>query len=90
MTSKKELIDSVAESLGIPKKEAGKTVEVVFDTAFSAVVGGGLIYSGFGSFKVIDVPAQKRRNPRTGEYVDKPASRKIKFKPSKELKEAIA
>lgn len=90
MTSKKELIDSVADSLGVTKLEAKKTVETVFKAVSDAVVGGDFIYSGFGSFTVLDVPAQKRRNPRTGEYVDKPASRKVKFKPAKELKEAIS
>lgn len=88
--SKQDLIDSVAESLGVTKQDAKKTVETVFDAAFNAVVNGGLVYQGFGSFTVIDVPAQKRRNPRTGEYVDAPASKKVKFKPSGELKKAVA
>jgi len=90
MSSKQDLIDSVAESQGITKLEAKRTVEAVFNAAFTAIINGGLVYQGFGSFTVVDVPAQSRRNPRTGEYVDKPDGRKVKFKPSSELKKALS
>ena len=40
---------------------------------------------GFGTFKVVDVPARKGRNPMTGETIDLPASRRVRFSASKTL-----
>lgn len=34
---------------------------------------------------VVDTPARTGRNPQTGEPVEVPAGRKVKFKPSKSL-----
>lgn len=39
----------------------------------------------FGSFKVVDRPARVGKNPRTGEAVQIPAKKVIKFKASKNI-----
>lgn len=44
---------------------------------------------GFGSFQTISVPERKVRNPRTGDTAIKPATKKVKFKPGKELKNRV-
>lgn len=43
---------------------------------------------GFGSFRVRPVPPRIRRNPRTGEPVEVPASYSVKFKAGNLLQEA--
>ena len=45
--------------------------------------------SGFGSFKVVQRKARKGRNPRTGEALQIPASKAVKFTPGKTLKENL-
>lgn len=40
---------------------------------------------GFGSFSVKETPARTGRNPRTGEEIEIPAGKKVKFKPSRTL-----
>lgn len=35
---------------------------------------------GLGTFKIIDKPERKGRNPRTGESITIPARREVKFK----------
>ena len=44
---------------------------------------------GFGVFEVVDVPARQGRNPRTGESIPIPAHKAGKFRPGKELREAV-
>ena len=44
---------------------------------------------GLGIIQVKDRPARMGRNPATGEAIQIKASRKIAFRPAKELKEAI-
>ena len=38
---------------------------------------------------VVDVPARQGRNPRTGESIPIPAHKAVKFRPGKELREAV-
>jgi DNA-binding protein HU-beta len=45
--------------------------------------------SGFGSFKVVKRAARKGRNPRTGEDLQIPASKTVKFTAGKALKESL-
>ncbi|MBT5938734.1 MAG: DNA-binding protein HU, partial [Rhodospirillaceae bacterium] len=44
---------------------------------------------GFGSFSVADRKATTGRNPRTGEAIQIPASKRPKFKAGKGLKQAV-
>ena len=43
----------------------------------------------FGTFKVVQSKARKGRNPKTGEEIDIPARNTVRFKPAKNLKEAV-
>jgi DNA-binding protein HU-beta len=44
---------------------------------------------GFGSFSVSERAARQGRNPATGATIDIPASKNVRFKMGKELKEAL-
>ena len=44
---------------------------------------------GFGVIEVKDRPARTGRNPGTGETIQIAASRKLVFRPAKELKAAV-
>ena len=41
---------------------------------------------GFGNFVAVDRPAGTARNPRTGETVQREASKAVKFRPGEGLK----
>lgn len=45
--------------------------------------------TGFGIFKVADRKAREGINPKTGERIHIPASKKPRFTPGKVLKEAV-
>jgi len=51
--------------------------------------GDKIRLSGLGILQVRDRPALTARNPATGEAVAVAASRKIAFRPAKELKEVV-
>ncbi|MBT3368817.1 MAG: HU family DNA-binding protein, partial [Nitrospina sp.] len=51
--------------------------------------GDSVSLIGFGSFKVVDRAAREGRNPSTGEKIQIPASKAVKFTPSKVLKERV-
>ena len=67
-----------------------RVVNQVLDTLQRAIVEyGSLKIQGFGVFEVVDVTARERRNPRTGESIPIPAHKAVKFRPGKELREAV-
>jgi nucleoid DNA-binding protein len=84
--TKQQFIDSVARVTGQSKAE----VETMLDTAAQALASGERIeFRGFGIFAVKETKARTGRNPRTGEAVSIAASRKVSFRPSKELKDRL-
>ncbi len=88
--NKSDLATAIAEATGITRSEAARAVEVTFEVIADALkVGADVRLTGFGSFGVADRAARERRNPRTGEAVEIAASRLVKFKPGKGLKDAV-
>ena len=66
--NKTELIEAVAKSAGLSKKDAGAAVAAVFDEMASALKKGEKVQMiGFGTFEVRERAARKARNPQTGE-----------------------
>lgn len=53
------------------------------------IAEGKVKFVGFGVFEVVDVPARQGRNPRTGESIPIPAHKTVKFRPGRELREAV-
>lgn len=44
---------------------------------------------GLGIFETKEIPSRPGRNPQSGEIVQIPAYKKIKFRPTKALKESV-
>lgn len=85
-----ELIETVATSAGIKKTEAAKVVQSVFEGISSALGRGEEVrLAGFGIFEVAERAAREGRNPRTGDIVKIAASKAPKFKPAKQLRDAV-
>lgn len=88
--NKQELIDFVAKQADISKTDATKAVDAVFDGITTTLKKGNEArFVNFGTFKVQERAATTGRNPRTGASIDIPASKNPKFKPGKELKDAV-
>lgn len=86
----KHLAASLAESHEIPKKQA----ETILNDMVGLVVkhlkkGDRLRLSGLGILVVRKRAARMGRNPATGEPIKIKASKKVAFRASKDLKEAV-
>jgi DNA-binding protein HU-beta len=86
----KAIFEQLGESHALPKKQAYELL-----AAFVAVMtthltqGARIRMSGLGTLEVKSRAARTGRNPATGESIQIKASKKVAFRPAKELKEAI-
>jgi DNA-binding protein HU-beta len=88
--TKQELSRKIAEATGLSQSEAKKSLDATLDTIEDSLKNGDKVtFVGFGSFSVADRKARKGRNPRTGEEIDIPASKTVKFAPGRNLKEIL-
>ena len=89
--NKAELINAVALSADISKKDAEIVVSATFEAITAALQEGEKIQLvGFGSFELKKRAARIGRNPKTKESIEIPASVVPVFKPGKALKDAVA
>lgn len=88
--TKLDLVKAIAEKAGTTNKDADTFLNAFIDVV-SENLGKGLDVSiiGFGSFSVTERSARKARNFQTGELVDVVASKTVKFKAGKTLKELV-
>lgn len=76
--------------MGDTRAAAERIVDKVFDSIIDELKSGGEVsVAGFGIFSVKQRAARKARNPKTGETVNVPAKKALKFRPAKALKEAV-
>ena len=88
--TKVDIIDSIYEKLGIPKKECIRIVESVFEIVKDDLEkGNDVMISGFGKWTVKAKKKRKGRNPQTGEELIIDARKVVTFRPSQVLKETV-
>lgn len=88
--NKTDLVNQVAETSELSKKDAAKAVDAVFQSIMDSLKSGDKVQIiGFGNFEVRDRSARKGRNPQTGEEIQIPASKVPAFRAGKALKDAV-
>jgi DNA-binding protein HU-beta len=86
----KHIAAELAEGHDLSKKAAESVLDDFVALITRQLVKGDKIrLSGLGILQARDRPARTARNPATGEAVAVAASRKIAFRPAKELKNAV-
>lgn len=86
----KHLAAELSEAHEMPKKQAELVVSDFIDRIGGHLKKGKkLRISGLGILQVRKSPARKGRNPATGEEIKIKASKKVAFRPSKDLKERV-
>ena len=81
---------ALSEAHDIPKKQATAVLEDMVSLITKHLKRGDKIrIGGLGVLQVRKRPARMGRNPATGEQIKIKASKKVAFRPAKELKEAI-
>ena len=89
--TKADIVEQIATNTGLTKTDTALVVEGVLEALKDALITGETVeIRGFGTFKIKKRAARRARNPRTGEPVDIPEKFVPTFKPSRELKEAVA
>lgn len=89
--NKADLVEAIAASADISKKQADLVLTATLDKIVEAVAGGSKItLVGFGSFEAKKQSARTGRNPATGETIDIPERIAPKFHAGKEFKERVA
>jgi nucleoid DNA-binding protein len=87
---KAQFAEKLGDRMGVSKKQAMEWVDAFTDEVTKVMkTGEKLNITGFGIFKVADRKAREGRNPKTGETIQIPASKKPRFTPGKVLKEAV-
>jgi len=88
--TKIDIIQSVYERLGVPKKDSARIVESVFELMKDSLAKGDKIkISGFGNFIVKEKQPRRGRNPQTGEEISISARKVLTFKSSQVLRRAL-
>ncbi|MDA8307182.1 MAG: HU family DNA-binding protein [Deltaproteobacteria bacterium] len=88
--TKAELVGKVANESGITKAQAEKAVDGFVSAVSGALAAGdNVTLVGFGTFSVGERAQREGRNPRTGEKIEIPASKVVKFKAGKNLSEKV-
>ena len=88
--SLKQISADLAEKHELPKKQMTEVVDALFDNLAKNLRKGAKIrVPCFGIFVVAKRAARMGRNPATGEPIKIKASKKVRFRPAKELKESI-
>ncbi len=86
--NKAELVSRMAEISGMTKVMAEKALNAFMEAVIEALKNGEKVtLVGFGTFMVAERAARKGRNPRTGEEIEIPAKKVVKFKPGAKLEE---
>jgi integration host factor subunit alpha len=88
--TKIDVVESIYEKLGIPKKDCARIVEGVFDIIKDDLIKGNeVMISGFGKWTVKAKKERKGRNPQTGEELKIDARKVITFRPSLILRDKM-
>lgn len=90
MAGKADVVDKIAELTGMPKTRVAMVYDHVFEMMGESLAGGDKIsVPNFGTFAISARPAREGRNPATGAKIHIKASKSVKFKVSKTLKDRL-
>jgi DNA-binding protein HU-beta len=85
--NKAELVSQVAESAGLTKIEAEKTLKSLLEAIATALANEETVtFVGFGSFSVTTRAARTGRNPQTGKEIQIAEKKAVKFNVGKNQK----
>lgn len=89
--NKNEMAIRMVEDASITKSTAMKVIDMMIEVIADELSkqDGKITLVGFGTFKTTTKKKKKGRNPKTGEVIEIPKRRSVKFVPGKKLKELV-
>ena len=89
-TTKKNLINRIAESTGTKQSLVKKVVQLFFDEIIAELAKGNrLEFRDFGVFETKTTPPRTAQNPRTLKKVQVPAKHRAVFRAGRAVKERL-
>ena len=90
MTTQAELIAAVAKDAGVSQADAGKVLTAIVENIHKSLKSGGDVrISNLGVFDTAERAEREGRNPATGATIKIAASKAVRFRVSKPLKDAV-
>lgn len=86
--TKTETIRALSERTGADRKQVGAVLEELAKLSYEQARDGFTI-PGLGKLVLVDRKARMGRNPATGEQIQIPAKRVLKFRIAKQAKDAV-
>jgi DNA-binding protein HU-beta len=88
--NKTEMIEHIANQTALSKADAQRAFEAAIAGIETTLKKGDTVsLLGFGSFSITQREARTGLNPKTKEPISIKASKSVKFKPGKALKDAV-
>ena len=88
--TKNELVRELADDFELPRRQMAELMEALLEKITEVLKSGDKVQlTPFGQFRIRDRAARIARNPQTGEPVNVPAKRVLKFTAGRTLKEAV-
>jgi DNA-binding protein HU-beta len=86
--TKSQITATIADEIGITKKQATETLELLASLAYKNAKSTFTL-PGIGKLVLVNRKARTGRNPATGETIQIPAKRVVKFRVAKACKDAV-
>ena len=87
---KEELVRILSDKTGISRRKAQEAVDALMEAIIEGISRDGrVVLAGFGTFEVVERRGRKGVNPKTGQTIEIPPRKVVKFKSGKHLKEAV-
>ena len=86
--SKSQIAAEIADKAGLKKKQAAEILEIIAAPAYKNAKNTFTL-PGIGKLVLVNRKARLGRNPATGEQIQIPAKRVVKFRVAKACKDAI-
>lgn len=88
--TQKEFADRIAAELGLSGRTGRRFVRRFVQLVAEEIIETGRVeLRGLGTFATVPRPPQTIRHPKTGEPIEVPAYRTVRFRASKRIREAL-
>lgn len=91
MAGKSDIVDRMQNEVsGLTRRQASEALDAILDSIGDYLANGERVqFIGFGSFEVREAAGRVGSNPKTGETITIPATRRVRFRTGINLKEKI-
>ena len=86
--SKSQIAAQIADKTGVTKKTAVEILDLLADMAYKNAKNT-FTFPGIGKLVLVNRKARMGRNPATGETINIPAKKVVKFRVAKACKDAV-